>query len=424
MKVGGVSETITVSGQSSVVDVTSTSSSTQLVREALELIPTSRNGYSGLVNQAPGTRGVLDVGGENFNSNPSFHAFGMDGESWQSLEGVVTTSAKASQTGNYSDYSSYEEAKIQTFGNNAEIPTRGVAINAVAKAGGNEFHGSAFSAYSNKKLQGSNLDDALVYQGVTSGDQLRYRGDWSFEIGGPVIKNKIWFWGNERYRRGIANILGCAKPDGSPCPNVQGQGFQSGKGTFQLNPSNKIIGFWQFNQKYNDGGASRLISWETETLQRVHVWTPKVEWQGMKGDALVFSVQTGGWRNYTNQFFFPGTESKVSTTDLVTGVATGSSYTAKQRNQEQRWQTKGTCHVCSRTGRVETTVQGRTRAPCIPGRIARCRTGAPPRTISCSSGAAWGTRSWWETSPPIPLNASSTSGLSCRTVGPSRGSSR
>ena len=121
LKVGTLAETVTVSGAAPVVDTASTSSATQLVKEALELIPTSRNGYSGLLNQAPGTRGVIDVGGENFNSNPTFHAFGMDGESWQSLEGVVTTSAKASQTGNYSDYSSYEEAKIQTFGNDAEI---------------------------------------------------------------------------------------------------------------------------------------------------------------------------------------------------------------------------------------------------------------------------------------------------------------
>ncbi len=341
LKVGAVAETITVSGSAPIVDASSTSSATQLVKEALELIPTSRNGYSGLLNQAPGTRGVLDVGGENFNSNPTFHAFGMDGESWQSLEGVVTTSAKASQTGNYSDYSSYEEAKIQTFGNDAEVPTRGVAINAVAKSGGNNFHGSGFAAFSNSKFQTSNLDAALIAQGVTEGDQLQYRGDWSFELGGPIVKNKIWFWGNERYRRGITSILACFKPDGESCPNVQAQGFQSIKGTFQLNPSNKVIGFWQFNQKYNDAGASRLISWQTETLQRVHVWTPKVEWQSIKGNALVFSVLTGGWRNYTNQYFFPGTEGLISTTDLVTGVQTGSSYTSGQRNQEQRWQTKG-----------------------------------------------------------------------------------
>jgi outer membrane receptor protein involved in Fe transport len=342
LKVGTLAETVTVSGAAPVVDTASTSSATQLVREALELIPTSRNGYSGLLNQAPGTRGVIDVGGENFNSNPTFHAFGMDGESWQLLEGVVTTSAKASQTGNYSDYSSYEEAKIQTFGNDAEIPTRGVAINAVAKSGGNEFHGSAFAAYQNKRLQGSNIDAALIAQGVTSPETLNYRGDLSFEMGGPVIKNKIWFWGNERYRRGISNILGCLQPDGTACPDKQGQGFQTIKGTFQVNPSNKIIGFWQFNQKYNDTGATRLISWQTETLQRVHVWTPKAEWQGVRGNSLVFSVLTGGWRNYTNQYFFPGTEGLISTTDLVTGVQTGSSYTGGQRNQEQRWQTKGT----------------------------------------------------------------------------------
>ena len=58
---------------------------------------------------------------------PSFHAFGQDGESWQTLEGVVTLSPKSGrQGGNYWDYSSLEETRVQTVGSDAEMPIRGI----------------------------------------------------------------------------------------------------------------------------------------------------------------------------------------------------------------------------------------------------------------------------------------------------------
>ena len=63
LKIGAVSESITVSGQSPVVDVTTTATRTELTREVLDLIPTGRNGLTALLTQTPGVRSNLDVGG-------------------------------------------------------------------------------------------------------------------------------------------------------------------------------------------------------------------------------------------------------------------------------------------------------------------------------------------------------------------------
>ena len=68
MSIGTVSETVTVRGQSPIVDVNSTTTSTQFLREQLEAIPTSGNSLRSLLIQAPGVRSNLDVGGSGTGS--------------------------------------------------------------------------------------------------------------------------------------------------------------------------------------------------------------------------------------------------------------------------------------------------------------------------------------------------------------------
>jgi hypothetical protein len=119
-----------------VVDVTGTGTSTLFTRETLELIPTSRNGIVGLLAQAPGVRGNLDVGGNSMSDKPYARAFGQSGEANYFIEGVFTNELSG---GNYWDYSTIEEARVQTVGNTADVPSRGVNINAIIKSGGNDY---------------------------------------------------------------------------------------------------------------------------------------------------------------------------------------------------------------------------------------------------------------------------------------------
>ena len=114
MKVGSLEESVTVSGASPVVDVTSTVTATRLTRETLELIPSTRNGVLSLMQQAPGLRGNLDLGGSNFSAIPSFAAYGQSNEQWSTLEGVLTQDPiGGTASGNYWDYSSFEETQVE-----------------------------------------------------------------------------------------------------------------------------------------------------------------------------------------------------------------------------------------------------------------------------------------------------------------------
>ena len=91
MNVGAVSETITVSGASPLVDTTSTATSTELTREQLEVLPTSRDGFHAFMNQVPGVRTNLDVGSSGLGDTVMFRVYGQDGSPWQMLEGVLTS---------------------------------------------------------------------------------------------------------------------------------------------------------------------------------------------------------------------------------------------------------------------------------------------------------------------------------------------
>src|SRR5262245_36298294 len=156
LKVGSLQESVTVSGASPVVDVSSSASTTKLNRETLEILPTGRSGINDILSQAPGTRQEYGTAGSNMSSNPNFRAFGQNGEYWSTLEGVPTTPPQSGQ-GNFYDYSSQDESVVQTIGNDAEMPRRGVYLASVVKSGGNEFHGELFAGQTNDTFQWNNL---------------------------------------------------------------------------------------------------------------------------------------------------------------------------------------------------------------------------------------------------------------------------
>ena len=260
LKVGSLEETITVSGASPVVDTHSTTTTTQLTRETIELLPSSRNGVVSLLSQAPGVRTLRDVGGSSLNTVPTFRVFGQPGEAFTTLEGVWTSSLQQSSgQANYWDYTSLEEASVRTIGNGAEVPSRGVTLNAVIKSGGNDFHGSGWLNESGKKFQSNNIDNALRAQGITSPDATNDRYSYSGEVGGRIIRDKLWFYTSGRYQADNHFALNTFMPDGvTPAVADVNAWFQTDKVSYQLSSSNRITGFWMHNHKLQTSGLSQF----------------------------------------------------------------------------------------------------------------------------------------------------------------------
>jgi hypothetical protein len=335
-----VAESITVSGAAPVVDVSSTASTTLLTKEELELLPTARNGLISLMNLAPGVRTFLEVGADQMTENPGGRVFGLSAEPWYMLEGVATAQIGGSGSGNFYDYQTIEEAKVQTLGTDAESPTRGVQINAVVKSGGNQYHGSLFANGSSENFQSSNIDEELESLGIDSTNSLVRKYDYGGDLGGRLVRDKLWFYGAARRQGNELQAFGTGlKPDGSPARPYLDQDFLTAKISFQANRANRFVGFFQQLDKVEVNEVNEYTSWEARGNPHNTATFSKIEWEGMKGNSLVASFLVG-YREYVSidPFLSGGI---IGRSDIETQLITGESPSAGDTRDEDRMQFKG-----------------------------------------------------------------------------------
>jgi hypothetical protein len=346
LNVSGIQETVTISGAAPVVDVSNGGSRTQLTLETLELTPTSRSGYLGVFAQAPGVVTQLDVGGSGGGGHTMTRAFGQSAEGWNIVDGVVTTSPQVDGgAANYTDFATFEEASVQTFGTGAEAPTRGPQLVTVVKTGSNVFSGTAYYSGTNDKFQGNNLDDALRAQGVTVSNGVQSRWDASGELGGRILLNKLWFYESVRERKEFLPALGVFNPDGIQAVAYNGQKYETTKVSYQLTSNQQLIGYYSWNHKPQlptgsittaQSAAGSIDTWDDEE---------KVEWQGILRKSLVVSLLVGRWHynSYLGRSVTGSTQPASSDiSPLVTVKTFGQSLTAEQYPVNNRPQATGT----------------------------------------------------------------------------------
>jgi hypothetical protein len=341
LKLGALSETITVSGQAPVVDTRSTTATTQFTRESIELLPTSRNGIVSLLSQAPGVRTLRDVGGSSLNQVPTYRVFGQSGEPYSTLEGVQTSSLQASGgQANYWDYTTIEEASIRTIGNSAEVPNRGINLNAIVKSGSNSFHSITSYNVSGDALQSNNLDDKLKAQGVTTGDRLHSRYSFSSDLGGRIVRDKLWFYVAGRRTIDDKEPLNTFMPDGTPAVAPQLSWFHTEKISYQMTASNRFVGFYQYNHKYDGDTVGQFRDYQYRGGLMTPSRTAKVEWQKLYGSSLVTSFQWGFW-TYDSIYFSFSPRNVPPSIDSITQIEKGPQTTIGQRPHNPRHHYKG-----------------------------------------------------------------------------------
>lgn len=322
LKVGSLEESITVTGGSPVVDVSSTATSTRLTAEQLESTPTGRVGFFALLQQAPGVRNTIDIGGSSANANSiTFRSFGQSGEAWQALEGILTASAKTGQSGNYFDYASVEEARVQTVGADASMPLRGVMMDVIIKSGSNQFHSTTWWQQTNSNFQSSNIDDALRAQGIRDPAELKARWTLNSDLGGRIVQDKLWFYVGGTRNINTETVLGASKPDGTPAIDDKTSDWFNTKISYQPTQAHKFVGFQQFQRKDAIRNVTQFVPWESRTFQALKGITAKGEWQAVWNNSLVTTLTSGIWQ-WNSPFSCPGTTA-VATLDLATQMRTG-----------------------------------------------------------------------------------------------------
>jgi hypothetical protein len=340
LRVASLEESVTVSGAAPVVDVTSTATTTLLTQEMLEAIPTSRNGLMSVMALAPGARTRLEIGSNQMAEDPNARVFGQGGEAFYTLEGMSTQTLGNAASGNFYDYESIDEVRVETLGTDAESPTRGIQVNAIVKSGGNQFHGGARAAYTNQDFQSNNIDDELAAIGITTGNDLLKQYDYSGDVGGRIVANKLWFYGAAR-RQGVEfRALNAFQPDGSPAALWNDQNWVSGKMTFQASRGNRFITFYSLFRKDEINELDEFTAYEARGGNHGSTRFVKGEWEGVRGNSLIADILVG-WRYYDRYDRFNAPSGTIGRSDIVTERIWGQNITAGDSYREDKWHLKG-----------------------------------------------------------------------------------
>ena len=196
LAVATLQETVTVSGQSPVIDTSATRIQTNFDSTQLASLPNARDMWSLLASTPSITLNRVDVGGSTAGTQTTYFAYGYQGQNRPLIEGINTTEG-TSAAGFYLDYGSFEEVFIGAAGNSAEMPNPGVLTQFVGKSGSNTPAVSLYYDFEDDSIQSKNLDDDQVRPAPGAsinpdGNRLASYKNLNVDVGGPLWKDKVW----------------------------------------------------------------------------------------------------------------------------------------------------------------------------------------------------------------------------------------
>ncbi|MEP7306352.1 MAG: TonB-dependent receptor [Acidobacteriota bacterium] len=206
LKLGNLEETITVTGATPTVDVQNSLRQTVLSKELISTLPATR-AAGALLNATPGIA-VTDGAAQAVTPTMSkFTAHGGALDEGRMLINGMTVAGPFSGGGNSSltyDTANAEEVSVLVSGGLGESEIGGPSMNIVPRSGGNAFSGQAFFNTAGKWSTGDNLDDSLHAVGIEKNQGLISAYDASATLGGPIKRDRLWFFGNYRKYSTIA----------------------------------------------------------------------------------------------------------------------------------------------------------------------------------------------------------------------------
>jgi hypothetical protein len=355
MAVGGLEETITVSGESPTVDVQSTVREKVMDRELLDTIPSGGTAMN-LGVLIPGVDFARqDVGGagtQAVTGNLTVHgSTGSDaGTTVQGLS-IASFGTSAATATIRMNPMGLQEIALDVGAGGVESHAGGVRTNYTLRDGGNAFHGVIFGAYAPGGLQSDNLTDSLQARGLKAPNSLRKNWDFNPGFGGPILKDKLWFFGAARYNVTSDYAAGLFFNKNANNPNAwifdpdtnrqvyneQKQPDTQLRLTYQANPKNKV-GFTWYNTTYCfcPTDASATLAFEAATrrdypLQRLLMG----DWTMPATNRLLFELAAMNYKSESNDVPMPGLAPGMIP---VLEQSTGLLYRAKDefRNLYQR----------------------------------------------------------------------------------------
>jgi hypothetical protein len=264
LRVGGLEETLTVTGEAPIVDVQSTRRETVLSNDVVQSLPATRS-YHGLLTNIPGLMPTGGVGAEtNAGQINRFTAHGgRQNEGRITVNGLVLSEPGqgAGVSSLAYDVNNVDEIQVLVSGGLGESETGGPVMNLVPRSGGNSFNGSAFYSGAGGWSRANNIDDELRALGLLEPSALINAFDANGSFGGPILRDRLWFFGSLRTfgqatavsgayanrNAGDATRWDYVRDEAVVTRNASRYDVFSGRLTAQLTPRNRVS-FSQENQ--------------------------------------------------------------------------------------------------------------------------------------------------------------------------------
>ncbi len=391
LKVGGVAETITVSGETPIVDVQSVRRQTTISNETLTTVPTARSWAAtavlipGIIIQA-GTSADIQI-------TPQMTVFGGAGgranEGRMQVDGLNTGAAlNGGGVSTYvADISNAAEVVTTTSGGLGEAEVGGPSLSIVPKSGGNTIKGAVYLSGVSSGMVGSNYTPELKAAGLSTPGVLLQQWDYTAGVGGPIKKDRLWYFGtlrDEGQHRSIPGVypnLNAGDPTKftyAPDLTKQAQGAESFqlasiRLTFQATARNKFNFHQDLQWPCNGssfttsgdacrtqpesaafvgslglGGLTATSSPETAGYLRTLVKNTQITWSSPVTNRLLLEAGLGTYRAAWGPFEMPGnpTRGLARITELAaqnfSGTAIGANFTYRSANWPINWDNPNT----------------------------------------------------------------------------------
>jgi hypothetical protein len=257
MKVSAMEETVNVTGETPIVDIKRRGTATTMTTEELQEMPNSRDPW-GVLKAVPGV--VIDkvnIAGSENGQQLAVAGKGTttDDKVWN-MDGLIITDMSATGASpTYYDFEAFQEISVATGGNDLQVQSGGIGINLVTKRGSNKFHGGGRYLLSHDDLSIGNLPDSLKddtrLKGSDKADHIQQISDYGFDVGGPILKDKLWFyftWG----KQDIRVLTYTQTPDKTLLSSYNAKlNWQAGKNT-------SLSAFWFIGAKQKFGRSAGL----------------------------------------------------------------------------------------------------------------------------------------------------------------------
>jgi outer membrane receptor protein involved in Fe transport len=317
LKIGNVEQSITVTGESPVVDALHAGVTSNFNKEWLQSVPTARQSYFDVVTYAPSVK-INQVPNDS-----RFVIFGSssDQNSFQ-YEGVEISAVSNGGVWDFPSPDMMQEVEVKAVGVSAEYSNfQGGVVNIVLKSGGNQFHGIESMYWTPPAWVGNN----------TPNEQFPYHIDYSYqataELGGPVVRDRVWFYGAVPWGMSQASGVGVdpafAHGGHSTKPFV--------KATFKISEHDAGDFTWDDNIFCCAATASRTAPIETQTIEHGHNPVLAGHYTHTFGPATLFELKGGGI--YIRDNFTPFTDdfTTAGRTDSGTGFSSVNATSASRQ---------------------------------------------------------------------------------------------